>query len=130
MARVNIVLLPKKEMYPVRVILEELKEEDIRKTKLFVSKEVYKRILRSLLKQMGNDLKCAYGDLCVPMGYSITLTKTDIENVYAIHWLTHGDEYVYVGTNVPENSKQFFFHVEGEEVTKELRALSQMSPEP
>ena len=128
MARVNAVFLPKEEKYPVREILEKLKGEDIRKTKLFVSKEVYKRILRNLFKQMGNELKCVYGDLCIPERYSITLTKTDLENIYAIHWLTHGDEYVYVGTVIPENYKTFFFAIEGEKVEEET--LSRMRPEP
>lgn len=128
MARVNTVFLPKEEKYPVREILEKLKGEDIRKTKLFVSKEVYKRILRNLFKQMGNELKCVYGDLCIPEGYSITLTKTDLENIYAIHWLTHGDEYVYVGTVIPENYKMFFFAIEGEKVEEET--LSRMRTEP
>ena len=116
MSRVNVIGISEGAMYPVRDILETFKGKSMRDKAIFVSKEVYDRILEN-------------GDLYIPTGYSITLARVNhLEDVFSIYWLTYNNEYVYNQQMLPEKYEIYYFALKGEDTRKKVEALSQMRP--
>lgn len=129
MSRVNVIGISEGAMYPVRDILETFKGKSMRDKAIFVSKEVYDRILENMLKPEGSGKICKYGDLYIPTGYSITLARVNhLEDVFSIYWLTYNNEYVYNQQTLPEKYEIYYFTLKGEDTRKKVEALSQMRP--
>ena len=114
-------------MYPVRDILETFKGKNMKDKAIFISKEVYDRILENMLKPEGSGEICKYGDLYIPAGYSITLARVNhLAGVFSIYWLTYNNEYVYNQQTLPEKYEINNFALEGEDTPKKAEALSIM----